>query len=175
MLNSSYWINYKVAKYFNLKTKHNYYFWLHWVFVAAWATSQRGQRGLLSSCGTGCSQCWPLLMRSAGSSAQAPVAVAPTLSSTGSIMWCVGLVAQQNVGFSQIRDQTHVSCIGRWILYHRAIRETPNTLHFKYESNKQVVSFRLKYIYIKMRKMFWKIKVLLELFQIKIHASLWKF
>ena len=78
-------------------------------------------------------------MRSAGSSAQAPVAVAPTLSSTGSIMWCVGLVAQQNVGFSQIRDQTHVSCIGRWILYHRAIRETPNTLHIKYESNKQMV------------------------------------
>ena len=123
MLNSSYWINYKVAKYFNLKTKHNYYFWLHWVFVAAWATSQRGQRGLLSSCGTGCSQCWPLLMRSAGSSAQAPVAVAPTLSSTGSIMWWVGLVAQQNVGFSQIRDQTHVSCIGRWILYHWVTRE----------------------------------------------------
>ena len=123
MLNSSYWINYKVAKYFNLKTKHNYYFWLHWVFVAAWATSQRGQRGLLSSCGTGCSQCWPLLMRSAGSSAQAPVAVAPTLSSTGSIMWCVGLVAQQNVGFSQIRDQTRVPCTGRWILNHWTTRE----------------------------------------------------
>ena len=29
-----------------------------------------------------------------------------------------GLVALQHVGSSQIRDQTHVFCIGRWILYH---------------------------------------------------------
>ena len=28
-------------------------------------------------------------------------------------------------GSSQPRDQTHVSCIGRWILYHRATREAP--------------------------------------------------
>ena len=27
-------------------------------------------------------------------------------------------------GFSQFRDQTHVSCTGRWILYHGAPRET---------------------------------------------------
>ena len=27
-------------------------------------------------------------------------------------------------GSSQPRDQTRFSCIGRWILYHRAIRET---------------------------------------------------
>ena len=26
---------------------------------------------------------------------------------------------------SQLRDQIHVSCIGRWILYHRATREAP--------------------------------------------------
>ena len=35
----------------------------------------------------------------------------------GSVL-VAGLVASQHVGSSQIRDQTHVSCIGRWILYH---------------------------------------------------------
>ena len=30
----------------------------------------------------------------------------------------MGLVALRNVGSSRTRDQTHVSCIGRWILYH---------------------------------------------------------
>ena len=29
-----------------------------------------------------------------------------------------GLVALWYVGSSQIRGQTHVSCVGRWILYH---------------------------------------------------------
>ena len=33
-------------------------------------------------------------------------------------MWCTGLVALQHVGSSWVRDQTHVSCIGRQILYH---------------------------------------------------------
>ena len=36
-----------------------------------------------------------------------------------------GLVALQHVGSSQTRDRTHVSCIGSWILYHRATREAP--------------------------------------------------
>ena len=31
-------------------------------------------------------------------------------------LWCTGLVALWHVGSSQIRDWTHVSCIGRWIL-----------------------------------------------------------
>ena len=35
--------------------------------------------------------------------------------------WVHGLSC--SVGSSWIRDQTHVSCIGRWILYHWAIRE----------------------------------------------------
>jgi len=38
-------------------------------------------------------------------------------------LWC--LVASQPVGSSCIRDQTHVSCIGRWTLYHWATREAP--------------------------------------------------
>ena len=31
-------------------------------------------------------------------------------------LWCFGLVT--HVGSSGTRDQTRVSCIGRWILYH---------------------------------------------------------
>ena len=34
-----------------------------------------------------------------------------------------GLVALWHVGSSCTRDQTHVSCIGRWILYHSATRK----------------------------------------------------
>ena len=33
-------------------------------------------------------------------------------------LWCTGLVAPHHVGFSWTRDQTHVPCIGRWILKH---------------------------------------------------------
>ena len=31
-------------------------------------------------------------------------------------LWCTELVVPQHVESSQIRDQTHVSCIGRWML-----------------------------------------------------------
>ena len=37
--------------------------------------------------------------------------------------WFMDLVAPQHVGSSQTRDRTHVSCIGRHILYHWATRE----------------------------------------------------
>ena len=33
-------------------------------------------------------------------------------------LWCTGLVAQLHVESSQARDQTHVSCIEKRILYH---------------------------------------------------------
>ena len=36
---------------------------------------------------------------------------------------CTGLVVPQHVGSSWTRDRAHVSCIGRWILYHWAARE----------------------------------------------------
>ena len=44
--------------------------------------------------------------------------------------WCTDLVALQHVGSSQIRDQTCVSCNGRWILYHWATREALGLLFF---------------------------------------------
>ena len=40
----------------------------------------------------------------------------------------MGLVALQHVGSFQIRDQTHVPCLGRWILKHRATREVPTPI-----------------------------------------------
>ena len=39
----------------------------------------------------------------------------------------MGLVALRHVGSSLIGDGTPVSCIGRWILYHRATRKPPST------------------------------------------------
>ena len=36
------------------------------------------------------------------------------------------LLAPRHVGSSQTRDPTHVSCIGRQILYHWATREAPD-------------------------------------------------
>ena len=36
--------------------------------------------------------------------------------------WLMGLVALRHVQSSRIRNQTHVSCTGRWILYHWAVR-----------------------------------------------------
>ena len=41
-----------------------------------------------------------------------------------------GLVALQHVGSSWTRDQTCVSCIGRWILYHWAIKEALKIMLF---------------------------------------------
>ena len=38
-------------------------------------------------------------------------------------LWCTGLVALQLVGSSWIRGWTHISSIGRWILYHWTSKE----------------------------------------------------
>ena len=45
-------------------------------------------------------------------------------------LWHTGLIALQHVRSSQIRDGTHVSCIGRRILSHWAIRESPGWVSF---------------------------------------------
>ena len=46
-------------------------------------------------------------------------------------LWCTGLVAPQRVGSSWATNQTHVSCIGRQILYHWATKEAPIWLILK--------------------------------------------
>ena len=110
-------------------TDHDYFFfffWLHWVFVAA--------RGLFSSCseqGLLLEVCKPLTVVAspvaehglqarglqqlwlAGSRAQAQQ------------LWRTGLVAPWLVGSSRTRARTRVPCIGRRILNHCAIREVP--------------------------------------------------
>jgi len=53
----------------------------------------------------------------------ASVAVVPGARVQAQWLWCMGSVAPWLVGSSQIRDQTHVSCTGRRILYHGATRE----------------------------------------------------
>ena len=91
--------------FFNLFTL--FYFWLHWVFVAARRLSLVVASGGYSSlrC-SGFSLQWLLLMWSADSR-------------------CLGLVAPQHVGSSQTRAQTRVPYIGRRILNHSITREVP--------------------------------------------------
>ena len=43
-------------------------------------------------------------------------------------LWHTGLVAQRHLGSSQTRDQTHVPCIGRWILFHCTTSEVPHVV-----------------------------------------------
>ena len=45
-------------------------------------------------------------------------------------LWHRGLVTLWNVGSSQIRDRTCVSCLGRQVLYHWATREALNLYNF---------------------------------------------
>jgi len=52
------------------------------------------------------------------------VVSAPGLESTGSILVAHRLSSSKHVGSPWIRDGTRVSSIGRWIVYHGAIRDT---------------------------------------------------
>ena len=76
---------------------------------------------LFSSCGSQGYSCgaWLRLLRSAGSRAQAPRLRLLSFLALG----CVS---------SRTRDQTHVSCLDRWILYHRATREAWCMYHMWY-------------------------------------------
>ena len=53
-------------------------------------------------------------------------------------MWCTGLVAQQHVGSSQTRDQTHVPYTGRQILNHWTTLEV---WHFLFKN--KPITFRI--------------------------------
>ena len=109
------------------------YFWLCWVFVAAQALSLVVASGGCSLAGV----CW-LLIAVASLVAERRLwghagfcrcsAWAQLLLLVGSRvpaqqLWHMSLAALWQVRSSQIRDQTHVSCNGRWILYHWATRE----------------------------------------------------
>ena len=100
----------------------NLFFLAVWVFIAMQAFLQCGKSGLVVVPG--------LLTAVASLSAQhrfwgtwASVAAVPGARAQAQWLWCMGSVAPWLVGSSQIRDQTHVSCTGRRILYHGATRE----------------------------------------------------
>ena len=80
-----------------------------------------GKWGLLSGCGAWASHCSGLsYCRAQTPGTWASVAAAPGARAQAQWLWIMGSVAPWHVGSSQIRDQTHVSCIGRRILYHWA-------------------------------------------------------
>ena len=85
------------------------YFWLWWIFHTVWAPWLRCVSLLLW---------WLLLLQSVGSRHRASVAVARGLSSVGPGLQSTDLVTPSHVRSSQIRDQSPISYIGRWILYH---------------------------------------------------------
>ena len=90
-------------------------FSLRWLLLL-WSMGSRYAG--FSSCGTWAQQLWLV-----GSRAQAQQ------------LWRTGLVAPQHVGSSRTKAQTHVPCIGRWILNHCATRGVPMPLFFKKNIN----------------------------------------
>ena len=117
-----------------------FYFWLHWVFVAARRLSLVAVSGGYSVlwC-TGFSLLWLLLLWSMGSRCAGFSSCgtwAQQLWLTGSRgqalqLWRMGLVAPRHMGSSRTRARTCVPCIGRQILNHCATREVPLILNFK--------------------------------------------
>jgi len=94
------------------------YFRLCWVFVAAQAFLHFQGRGLFSSCGPQVPHC--------GFCCGAQALARVGFSSCGSqvlSLWRTGLVGLWHVGSSWTSYQTHVSCIGRHILYPWATME----------------------------------------------------
>ena len=54
----------------------------------------------------------------------------------GSVVVTTGVVAPQHVESSQTRDQTHIPCIGRWILNHWTTRAVfPRSLYWRSVDN----------------------------------------
>ena len=90
--------------------------------------------GLLSSCGMQASHCGGFSFGGA-SIGSGCTGFHSCSRAWGQWVWCKGLGAPRHVGSSWISVGTHVSCIGRQILYHWATREVPlsffvlNTAH----------------------------------------------
>ena len=83
-----------------------FFFWLHWVCVAA--------RGLLSGCSAWALHCCDLCC-----------CRALALGIQASIFVAMGLVTPPHVGSSQTRNWTCVPCLGRQIPKHWTTREVP--------------------------------------------------
>ena len=99
-----------------------FFFWLHWVLVAARRLSLVAvSRGYSLLRCVGFSLRWFLLLQSMGSRH----AGFSSCSTRAQYLWLTGLVAPRHVGSSQTRTRTRVPCIGRRILNHCATREVP--------------------------------------------------
>ena len=102
-----------------------FYVWLCWVFIAA--------RGLSLVAGSG------------GHSLVVGLGLLLVVASlieehSLSSWWFSDLVAPRHAESSWIRDQTHVSCIGKQILLHWTTREVPHLLSlfiFRYQPRSQ--------------------------------------
>ena len=103
------------------------YLCLYFVLVAAQAFLQLRRVGatLQLWCAGFSKQCLLLSWSTGSRAARASVVAAHELSmqlldsrAQSQQLWHTGLVASRHVGSSQPRDRTHVSCLGRQILYH---------------------------------------------------------
>ena len=95
------------------------YFWLCWVFIVAHGLFQLRQAGVVPQLRCAGFLWWLLLLQSIGSRL------------VGSVIVMHGLVALQYGGPSWTRDQTFVSCIGRWVLNHWITTEVQKNLFLK--------------------------------------------
>ena len=93
--------------------------------------SSCGKQDVLSSCNTW-AYCWDVFC--CGSGVQASVVVASRLQSTGSIPVVQRLSCPAACGIFPDKNQTRVSCFGRWILYHWAIRKPWSVFSFLWSS-----------------------------------------
>ena len=89
-----------------------YYFWLHWVLVAAHRLPLVAESRGYSGCGAWASHCSDISCYTAHA-----------LGHTGFRSCGPRLVALRHVGSSWTRDRTHVLCISRWISNHWTTRE----------------------------------------------------
>ena len=132
----------KIISYVFLQNFYRFNFFLNFIYLflaalglrcCAWAFSSCSERGMLF-----------VVVR------RLPVAVASLVAEHGlqacrlqqlwlagsrvqaQQLWRTGLVALRHVGSSRTRAQTHVPCIGRWILNHCATREVPIGLAFTF-------------------------------------------
>ena len=87
-----------------------------WLFATPWIT------WLFSSCGMWVSHCGGFSCCTPWSRGAWTSVAASGSRAQIQQLWCTAWAALRNVGSAGIREQTHVSCFGRRILYHWATR-----------------------------------------------------
>ena len=83
------------------------------------------KQGLLSSCGVWAAHCSGFSLQRTSSGACSFRRSGSQAPAQAQQLWCMGFAALRHVGSSWTGDRTHVSCVGRRILYRRAPREKP--------------------------------------------------